>query len=635
MDHRHKVSSSPEPVDALLRCVPFFTDLDRVDIARLIGGLERVHVPAGTVIFSEGARADALYLLERGKVNITVRTADGDRSVAVLEAPQHFGDLGLLIARRTASARAITDVDAWRLPRERLEQVVRERPAIGLAMAASLATLIDERSRERVGATRSSAIEGDAAINIPHPARSVRWRAMGVVAALALPLALWSIPPVGGLTSKGWHVGVIVLGAGAAWLCQPVPDFVVALGMAAAWGITGLVPVSMAFSGFASPTWVLALGAVGLAAAMARSGLLFRLALLLLRFVPATHAGQICALLTGGVLTTPIVPMATARIATTGGLAQELAQGLGYSGRTQESAALAFAGLIGYASFSSVFLTGLATNFFVLGLLPPAERLHIDWLTWFREAAPVGIILYVGALVILLVLFRPQRAPTVSVEMLHRQAAVLGPLSRQERTTIAALAVLLIGLLVQPLLRVDTAWLGATALVVVLAGGVLDRTMFRREIEWGFLVLFGILVGSGEVFRSAGIDQWIAARLIPLVHAVGHPALLAPLLGASVAVCRLVLPRVPANFLLSLALVPAAPHLGLAPWLVGFIVLTVGNTWLLPNLSDFYTLLRDATRGEMFTERDGVLVGAALTLLVIVAIAASVPYWRATGLIRP
>lgn len=93
------------------------------------------------------------------------------------------------------------------------------------------------------------------------------------------------------------------------------------------------------------------------------------------------------------------------------------------------------------------------------------------------------------------------------------------------------------------------------------------------------------------------------------------------------------LPRVPANFLLSLALIPASPQLGLSPWLVGFIVLTVGNTWLLPGLSDFYILIRDATRGEMFTDRDGFYVGVVLTVLVLIAITASVPYWQAMGLV--
>src|SRR5262249_6612861 len=158
---------------------------------------------------------------------------------------------------------------------------------------------------------------------------------------------------------------------------------------------------------FTSPTWVLALGAVGLATAMARSGLLFRLTLLLLRILPVTQRGQLLGLLIGGVLTTPIVPMAAARIATTAGLVYELAQALGYEGKSRAGAGLAFAGLIGYTFFSSIFLTGLATNFFVLGLLPPSDRTGVDWFSWLARAAPVGGLVFVGAFAALLLMFRP------------------------------------------------------------------------------------------------------------------------------------------------------------------------------------------------------------------------------------
>jgi len=230
-------------------------------------------------------------------------------------------------------------------------------------------------------------------------------------------------------------------------------------------------------------------------------------------------------------------------------------------------------------------------------------------------------------------MFRPERPPTITAEALKRQQRVLGPLSRHEGVTIAALAVLLVGLSLAAVVRVDPAWLATAALVIVLAGGVLDRATFRGGIEWGFLVLFGLLVGSGAVFHSVGIDRWIAQGLSPLARVAHAPAALVALLGAFVAGCRLVLPRVPANFLLSLALIPVSRQLGLSPWLVGFIVLTVGNTWLLPNLSDFYTLMRDGSRGEMFTDRDGLLVGVVLTMLTLAAVTVTVPYWQAIGLI--
>ena len=212
---------------------------------------------------------------------------------------------------------------------------------------------------------------------------------------------------------------------------------------------------------------------------------------------------------------------------------------------------------------------------------------------------------------------------------------MLGPLSRQEVVTIAGLAVLLLGLIFQPLLHIDSGWLALISLVVILAGGALDRESFRTSIEWGFLILFGVLLGTGGVLGAVGLDRWIGDALVPLAHAARSAGVLIVLLGAFVVACRLVLMWIPATLLLSLALVPAAPRLGVSPWVVGFVVLMAANTWLHPRQSDYYRIARGLTRGEMFTERHGLVIGLGLTVSTLIGLALSMPYWQALGLFPP
>lgn len=416
---------------------------------------------------------------------------------------------------------------------------------------------------------------------------------------------------------------------------EPVPDFIVALLMVAAWGAAGLVPLPLAFAGFTSSSWLVALGALALAAAMTQSGLQFRTALFLLKTFPPTHLGQVLALLVSGLLVTPLVPLSVGRIAAIAPVGLELGKALGYPPRSRAMAALSFAGLTGYGYFSSVLLTGLASNFFVLELLPPGDRARFDWLTWFASAAPAGAVMLVGAALALLVLFRPETVSKLTANVLGRQQRVLGPLSRGERVTVVALAILPVGLLAQPILHIDTAWLAVGVIAVAVGGSGLDRERFRNSIDWGFLVLFGVLLGTGGVLQSVAVDRWIADGLVPLSRAVGDPGGLAVLLGVFVVACRLVLPRIAAQLLLSLALVAAAPSLGILPWVVGFVVLVVAHTWVVPNQGLEYLITRDVTRGEAFTDRQGITVGAALTLIRLLAVAASIPYWRAIGLLAP
>jgi di/tricarboxylate transporter len=126
-----------------------------------------------------------------------------------------------------------------------------------------------------------------------------------------------------------------MLGGAIGWLLEPVPDFAIALGMAAAWGVAGLAPPSLVFGGFATSAWVTALAALGHTSAMAASGLLFRVALMLLRVFPPTHRGQVVALLAGGVVLTPWVPV-FGRVATVAPVARA-SQALGYTKQSREA----------------------------------------------------------------------------------------------------------------------------------------------------------------------------------------------------------------------------------------------------------------------------------------------------------
>ena len=589
-----------------------------------------MHLPAGTLLMSEGDIADALYLLEDGRITLSIASEEGDVQVAELEGPAHFGELGMLLERRSATARTLTAARLWRLPRARFEDLVRERPEIGLTVARGLAGLLDRRQRQLIGAVPLAEERRPAAATRAAARSTWQRRALGAAASLAVPAALWAVPPPGGLGADGWHVLLVLVGASIAWTLDVVPDFAVAVGLATAWGLLGLAPADVAFSGFTSTSWLLALGVLALAAAMASSGLLFRAALLSLRAFPATHTGQVLALLAGGAAITPLVPVSVARVAAIARVTRELAQAFGYEPRSRGSAGLAFAGLVGYWYFSNIFLTGFATNFYLLELLADSPGPRFDWTTWLWAALPAGVVCFAGGLLALLLLFPPERRTTVHSDVLERQRAVLGPITRAELVTGVTVVVLIAGLALQRVLGIEPAWLALAALVVV-TGTVLDRAQFRTGMDWGFLILFGVLLGSGDVLSRAGVDVWIAYAIAPAATLGPELAVLA--IAAITTAFRVVLPSRPTFFLLMLAFVPAAPLLGMHGWVAGIVVLLSANMWVLPYQGLEYLMYREATGREAFDDRQGTRMGAALMVVRFVAIAASIPWWHALGLL--
>jgi small-conductance mechanosensitive channel len=116
------------------------TDAERQYVA---DRLRSVPFAVGETITRQGAVAHWLYILDRGEVEVRRRSDDGatTKTVAKVVAPSFFGEMGLLTgAPRRADVVALSDVECYRLDKEGLEQILRERPEIAEALSKTLAS---------------------------------------------------------------------------------------------------------------------------------------------------------------------------------------------------------------------------------------------------------------------------------------------------------------------------------------------------------------------------------------------------------------------------------------------------------------------------------------------------------------
>jgi small-conductance mechanosensitive channel len=97
---------------------------------------------AGEVMTKQGAVAHWLYILCDGKVEVR-RHAEGSpvaKVVATIDAPGFFGEMGMLTgAPRRADVVALSDVECYRLDKEGLEHILKERPEIAMEISRTLA----------------------------------------------------------------------------------------------------------------------------------------------------------------------------------------------------------------------------------------------------------------------------------------------------------------------------------------------------------------------------------------------------------------------------------------------------------------------------------------------------------------
>jgi CRP-like cAMP-binding protein len=110
----------------------------------------RITVPAGSALFELGAAADCLYLIERGRIRLTlpmqVRGQEEDIMVEERIPGQVVGWSALIPPYRfTLKATAPLETEVIALSRELLAQHFAAFPKIGYSVSLNLATVIGQR----------------------------------------------------------------------------------------------------------------------------------------------------------------------------------------------------------------------------------------------------------------------------------------------------------------------------------------------------------------------------------------------------------------------------------------------------------------------------------------------------------
>ena len=136
-----------------LSAVDLFANLSEDERHILASSARLAPFSAREIITRQGAAAHWLYVLLKGKAAVRVTTPEGQvRQVALLEAPNFFGEMALMTGqRREATVVAESDVECLRVDRKDLEGIIKQRPEIASEISGVLATRRVELAAVREG----------------------------------------------------------------------------------------------------------------------------------------------------------------------------------------------------------------------------------------------------------------------------------------------------------------------------------------------------------------------------------------------------------------------------------------------------------------------------------------------------
>jgi len=459
-----------------------------------------------------------------------------------------------------------------------------------------------------------------------------------LLGSVFIGFSIWKIPPSDSLDIAGIHflatltVGVVL------WIGDVFDDYVVGLMLLMSWVVLGIAPSKLALAGFSHSSWFFVVAALGLGAAVSKSGLLHRLAIRVLNRIPLTYyKTHSFVLFLSGVLVTPLLPTGKARVVIALPVSQAIAKATGIADRSNASAALSLAALIGFSHMSFMFLTG--GEFCLIGwnLLPLEAKAEFGWMTWFLAALPAGILIFLFVFVAIHLLFpleTKDREAQLKNDMLPKLENP-GSLSQEEWVGVTVLAATLIGWLTKPLHGIDETWIALGGLLVFLTTGCLDKKSFRNNLDWGLIVFFGIINSMAAITQHLKIDRWLGDVVSPILATVSNnniEFLIAVIV--IVVLTRVFLRKAAAITLMTLILVPVGQTIGIHPGVILLTILAASECFFLPYQDGPYQIAYSSTNGQAFSHKQAQKILAVKFLATILAVALSVPYWTMLGLLH-
>jgi anion transporter len=276
--------------------------------------------------------------------------------------------------------------------------------------------------------------------------------------------------------------------------------------------------LTIALSGFNNTAWALVGGALFLAAAMTKTGLDKRIALLVLSKVGARTDRVLIGVIVVGFLLSFVVPSTTARVSCMVPIVMGIIIAFGVPLKSK------FAGMlmIAVAQADSLWNVGIKTaaaqNMIAVSFIEKQLGVSISWLDWFIAAAPFSAIMSVVLYFVLMKMMPPEKQEIEGgKDIVIKALKELGPMRMDEKKLLAVSLTLLFFWSTEKLLHpFDTATTTLTAITLLFLPGIGVMTWkdTEKSIPWGTLALFGVGIGLGSALLTTKAAPWLASLIV-------------------------------------------------------------------------------------------------------------------------
>lgn len=372
---------------------------------------------------------------------------------------------------------------------------------------------------------------------------ALRWR---LLAPLAVALFILLLPTPQGLEPHAWHYVAVFIGVIVGLVLEPLPGAVVAMvGIAI---ITVLAPwllfspeqlvapgfkstsaaLTWAVSGFSNSVIWLIFAAFMFGTGYEKSGLGKRIALLLVRKMGHRTLFLGYAIMLSELCLAPVTPSNSARGA---GIIYPIIRNLPplYDSHPNSPSArhigsyIMWMGITADCVTSAIFLTAMAPNLLLIGLMKSAAHTTLSWGDWFLGMLPLSLLLILLVPYLTYLFYPPTiRQGNQVCVWASEQLKAMGPLSGREIKMIV-LMILALLLWIFGGKLIDAATVGYAVVALMLLGKVICwDDIISNKSAWNVFFWLASLIALATGLNQNGFIQWFGTGL------AGHLAGLSP-----------------------------------------------------------------------------------------------------------
>ena len=133
----------------ILRRIPIFAKIDPAKLKLMAFASERMTYKPGQVLFRQGERGDAAFIVLKGTADILINAADGPLRVASLSENEIIGEIAILCdIPRTATVQAETELVALRITADIFFRMLMDFPEMGVEVMRVLAHRLEQTTAQ-------------------------------------------------------------------------------------------------------------------------------------------------------------------------------------------------------------------------------------------------------------------------------------------------------------------------------------------------------------------------------------------------------------------------------------------------------------------------------------------------------